>query len=62
MRAPVMIAIVLSISLLGACASAPKGKEDSAPPRVQRQTDQLCMSDCMGNGGNAEFCTDRCNN
>lgn len=64
MRDPYVIALALSISMLGACASAPKGKdgEAGAPPRVQRQTDQLCMSDCMGNGGNAEFCSDRCTN
>jgi hypothetical protein len=62
MRDPIMIAIALSICMLGACSSAPKGNDGGAPPRVQRQTDQLCMSDCMGNGGNAEFCSDRCTN
>lgn len=61
MRDPFVIALVLSISMLGACASASKS-ENSAPPRVLRQTDQMCMSDCMGNGGNSEFCSDRCTN
>jgi hypothetical protein len=52
--------------LVGGCSSLPKNDEPvgekAAPPRVQRQTDQLCMSDCMGNGGQAEFCKDRCIN
>jgi len=49
----------------GGCSSFQKHEEPAdrtPPPRSQRQTDQLCMSDCMGNGGQAEFCKDRCTN
>jgi len=59
------IPLILVFLVVG-CSYLPKHDEPagdkSPPPRVQRQTDQLCMSDCMGNGGQAEFCKDRCTN
>jgi hypothetical protein len=59
------IFLVLILLAAAGCSSFQKHEEPadrSAPPRSQRQTDQLCMSDCMGNGGQAEFCKDRCTN
>ena len=57
--------LVLVLLAAAGCSSFEKREEPadrSPPPRSQRQTDQLCMSDCMGNAGQAEFCKDRCTN
>lgn len=55
--------LLILLLLLAGCGSAPKEEAPSGvPARVQRQTDQGCMSDCMGNGGQREFCKDRCTN
>jgi len=43
--------------LLAACESLNQG--DSPPPK-RHPADMLCMSDCLGTGGNRDFCTDRC--
>jgi hypothetical protein len=59
-------AVAIVLLLIGACSYLPKRDEPAddkaTPPGARRQTDQLCMSDCMGNGGQAQFCRDRCTN
>ena len=51
----------LVISRSAAPPAAPRANEGAG--RVsQRQTDVLCMSECLGTGGNRDFCQDRCTN
>lgn len=53
----------LAAGLLAGCASPASVEEPQAGhTKVIRQTDQLCMRDCLGNGGQNDFCTDRCTN
>src|SRR5207302_689181 len=54
MRAPIRIALLLAACLVAGCAA------QSPPRKVERQTDMLCLQDCLGSGGAREFCEDRC--
>jgi len=54
MRTPIRIALLLSACLVAGCAA------QSPARKVGRQTDMLCLQDCLGNGGAREFCEDRC--
>jgi hypothetical protein len=51
----IRIALLLTVFVAG-CAT------QAAPPKVERQTDMLCLQDCLGTGGSREFCQDRCTN
>ncbi len=56
------ISILLGVLLLGGCTYYMKsdrpGESAAKPPA--RAPDQLCMSDCIGTGGDRGFCTERC--
>jgi hypothetical protein len=52
----------LLAALLGCGCAAPPGADQGAAPGIKRQTDNLCMNDCLGTGGNRDFCQDRCTN
>lgn len=56
--------LLLVLPMLAACSTspAPQNAGQSGASRVPRQTDRLCMEDCLGSGGNREFCEDRCTN
>ncbi|HET7199717.1 MAG TPA: hypothetical protein VFI80_02745 [Burkholderiales bacterium] len=51
-----MIVIVL---LLAGCAS-PSDRGATPHRPASRGIDTLCMDDCLGAGGNKDFCEDRC--
>jgi len=51
----------LVISRSAAPPAAPSANKGAAPV-LERQTDNLCMNDCLGTGGNRDFCQDRCTN
>ena len=51
MRIAVGLAMLV---LLQACSSTPATKG------IARQPDALCVNDCLGAGGTAEFCQSRC--
>jgi len=52
-------ALLLAALLAAGCAATPQ-PDQSPRPRAQRQTDMLCVNDCLGSGGAREFCQDRC--
>jgi len=52
----------LAAVLFGCGCSAPPAKDQGAAPRMPRQTDMLCINDCLGAGGTRDFCQDRCTN
>src|SRR3981189_2324452 len=54
MRTLIRIALLVAACLAAGCAS------QSPPRKVERQTDMLCLQDCLGTGGAREFCQDRC--
>ena len=56
MRATIRVTLLLAACLVAGCAG------QSPPRKVERQTDMLCLQDCMGTGGSREFCEDRCTN
>jgi hypothetical protein len=51
---------VLLLALLAACSSSPEKSTPSSVPK-RPGIDQLCLNDCLGNGGRQEFCEERCN-
>jgi hypothetical protein len=51
---------VLLLALLAACSSSPEKSTPSSVPK-RPGVDQLCLNDCLGNGGKPEFCEERCN-
>jgi hypothetical protein len=54
MRTLIRIALLAAACLAAGCAV------QSPPRKVERQTDMLCLQDCLGTGGAREFCQDRC--
>jgi len=54
LRTPIRIALLLAACLAAGCAA------QSPARKLERQTDMLCLQDCLGNGGAREFCQDRC--
>jgi hypothetical protein len=51
------------LALISACSAFQNRSETTAdaprkPPA--KLTDQLCMSDCLGTGGDSGFCSERC--
>ena len=50
--------MILIVLLLAGCASPSDRGASPRPPA--RGMDTLCMDDCLGAGGNQEFCEDRC--
>src|SRR2546429_7245685 len=52
-------ATLLLAALLAAGCAAPPQSDQSSRPRAQRQTDMLCMNDCLGSGGARAFWQDR---
>ena len=55
MIAMIRIALLLAVFVAGCTTQGP-------PRKVERQTDMLCLQDCMGTGGSRDFCQDRCTN
>jgi hypothetical protein len=57
------IAVCMVASVMAGCAAPARVEEPEAGhTKVLRQTDQHCMRDCLGNGGQNDFCSDRCTN
>jgi len=54
--------VLLGAALLAGCTynmrSDRPGEAAAAP--APRAPDQMCMSDCLGTGGDRSFCTERC--
>jgi len=56
-------AALLAALLACGCSAPPRaepGADGGGGPRIKRQTDQLCINDCLGSGGTPSFCEDRC--
>ena len=53
------IAFALVLLTLSACASSTGAQKASTEPSPHMR-DQMCVDDCVGNGGNRQFCEDRC--
>jgi hypothetical protein len=49
--------LILIVLLVVGCASS--SDRSGSPPR-RPGTDTLCYNDCLGSGGNKQFCEDRC--
>jgi hypothetical protein len=56
------LCIFLAVLAVSGCTYYMKsdrpGESAAKPP--PRAPDQLCMSDCLGGGGDRAFCTERC--
>ncbi len=53
------VAFAFVLLALAACASSTGAQKTSAEP-TPHMRDQMCVDDCVGNGGNRQFCEDRC--
>ncbi len=52
-------AVALLLLVASACASSTGAQKGGAEP-TPHMRDQMCVDDCVGNGGNRQFCEDRC--
>lgn len=53
--------LVCLLLVLAGCSTPPKPNDQGAV-LSPRQRDMQCVDDCLGNGGNRQFCEDRCTN
>ncbi len=53
---------VAGLLLLLAACSTPSKPDDQDARRSPLQRDTQCVDDCLGNGGNRQFCEERCTN
>ncbi|HKV99176.1 MAG TPA: hypothetical protein VJN96_05095 [Vicinamibacterales bacterium] len=58
----IRLLVVFLVLLATGCSAAPhkSAAEKPAQPGALRQPDDLCMNDCLGNGGDRQFCEHRC--